>query len=140
MSRTSKMDHLRLSVLDTHWPGDLLALLPELDALGYHRFWATEHHSASQSASPMIIATLAAVACPRMRVGTAGVLLNLYNPVSVAHDVRLLEVLFPGRIDLGIASAIPGGAMGVALPDGGSHSSFATKLRELVRLVRYESG
>ena len=44
----------------------------------------------------------------RIRVGTGGVLLPYYSPLKVAEVFRMLEALFPGRIDLGIGRA-PGG-------------------------------
>ncbi len=43
-----------------------------------------------------------------MRVGTGGVLLPYYTPLKIAEQFRMLEALFPGRIDLGIGRA-PGG-------------------------------
>jgi luciferase family oxidoreductase group 1 len=46
-----------------------------------------------------------------MRVGSGGVLLSHYSPFKVAEQFRMLETLFPGRIDLGIGRA-PGGDMG----------------------------
>src|SRR5262249_32353379 len=133
---------LRLSVIDASWPGHLLDLVPQLDQLGYHRYWATEHHSEMQSASPTIITALAAGISDRMRVGSAGVLLNLYSPIKVAEDFRTLELFFPGRIDLGIARSTPPGRLGAALLEGRSPSraEYAKKVRELARIVRYESG
>ena len=49
----------------------------------------------------------------RIRVGTGGVLLPYYSPLKVAEVFRMLEALFPGRIDLGIGRA-PGGDMKTA--------------------------
>jgi luciferase family oxidoreductase group 1 len=117
-------------------------LVRELDMLGYHRFWATEHHSPTQSASPTLVACLAAAITERMRIGTAGVLLNYACPAKVTEDFRLLELYFPGRIDLGIA-----GASGIAHEhlylDGGSRptrASYAARVRALVDLVRGDTG
>ena len=42
-----------------------------------------------------------------MRVGTGGVMLPYYSPLKVAEQFRMLEALYPGRIDLGIGRAPP---------------------------------
>ena len=44
----------------------------------------------------------------RIRIGTGGVLLPYYSAFKVAEVFRMLEALYPGRIDLGIGRA-PGG-------------------------------
>jgi luciferase family oxidoreductase group 1 len=125
-----------LSVFDILPPADLPRLIVQLDSLGYHRFWATEHHSPTQSASPTLVACLAAAMTPRIRVGTAGILLNYACPAKVAEDFRLLELYFPGRIDLGVAGAII--AHEEMYLDGRPRSnreSYAARLRTLVSLV-----
>jgi luciferase family oxidoreductase group 1 len=94
-----------LSVLDILSPVHLPRLVTQLDRLGYHRFWATEHHSPTQSASPTLVACLVASMTERMRVGTAGVLLNYACPAKVAEEFRLLELYFSGRIDLGVTAS-----------------------------------
>src|SRR5438046_1992473 len=99
----TKHGPLRLSVIDLQWPGNLEILLPALERLGYYRFWASEHHAAGQSASPTVIAAIAASQTSRIRVGTAGILLNYASPLRIAEDFALLELFFSGRIDLGIA-------------------------------------
>src|SRR6202008_2442578 len=50
-------------------------------------------------------------ATERIRVGSGGVLLSHYSPFKVAEQFRMLETLFPGRIDLGLGRA-PGGDAG----------------------------
>lgn len=126
-----------LSILDLLSPVHVPRLIRRLDALGYHRYWATEHHSQNQSASPTLIACLAAAMTTRMRIGTAGVLLNYACPARVAEDFRLLELYFSGRIDLGVAAgAIADEALyldGRPRPD---RASFAARVRALVDLVR----
>jgi luciferase family oxidoreductase group 1 len=128
-----------LSVLDTQWPGHLGELLTSLEEMGYHRYWASEHHSPRQSASPTLIAALAAGLTDRIRIGTAGVLLRLTSAMRVAEDFAVLELYFPGRVDLGLAAAGPGQpyerhyAADVAVPDA---DGYAERLRRLVGIVR----
>jgi luciferase family oxidoreductase group 1 len=40
-----------------------------------------------------------------MRVGSGGVMLTHYSPLKVAEQFRMLEALYPGRIDLGLGRA-----------------------------------
>ena len=107
----------RLSVLDQSVAVDgqeqgaaireTLALAEYCEALGYHRYWLSEHHS-----SPTIVGTapevlMAAIAArtQRIRIGSAGVMLPHYAPLKVAEQFRVLEALAPGRIDLGVGRA-----------------------------------
>jgi luciferase family oxidoreductase group 1 len=50
---------------------------------------------------------MAAIAAttPRIRVGSAGVMLPHYSALEVAEQFRVLEAIAPGRIDLGIGRA-----------------------------------
>jgi len=77
------------------------------DRLGYHRYWLAEHHSSDGlgGSAPEILAARVAAATQGIRVGTGGVMLSHYSPLKVAETFRLLETLFPGRIDLGIGRA-----------------------------------
>jgi len=125
---------LRLSVMDNGWPGHIPILSSELDRLGYHRFWATEHHHEYQSASPLVMAAIVASRTKRLRVGTAGVLINYQSPLKIAEDFSLLEYFFPGRIDLGIVGASASQYVNVSLLDGRddlTRDTFARKARLL---------
>ena len=89
---------------------ETLALARRVEALGYHRYWLAEHHAIAALADPcpeILVARLGAET-RRLRVGTGGVLLPYYSALRVAEAFRLLEALYPGRIDLGIGRA-PGG-------------------------------
>lgn len=130
---------MKLSVLDTQHPAHLPELVPELERLEYHRYWATEHHSPQQSASPTIVAGLAAGVSDRIRVGTAGVLLRAAAALRVTEDFATLELFFPGRIDLGIAGAMPSGPYmaelqrDVAFPSNEAYTERIIRLLEMVR-------
>jgi luciferase family oxidoreductase group 1 len=76
-----------------------------VEELGYSRYWLAEHHGPGTAhGSPEMLAGLVAQLTRRIRVGTAGVLLSYYSPLKVAKDFRLLQALFPGRIDLGVGA------------------------------------
>jgi luciferase family oxidoreductase group 1 len=77
------------------------------DRLGYTRYWVAEHHnlpSIASSAPEIMIGQIAAVTT-HMRVGSGGVMLPNHAPLTVAERFKVLEGLFPGRIDLGIGRA-----------------------------------
>jgi len=86
---------------------ETLQLAEAADRLGYHRYWVAEHHSTSglAGASPEILIGQIAARTTRLRVGAGGVMLSHYSPLKVAENFRMLETLFPGRIDLGIGRA-----------------------------------
>ncbi|MEO5684185.1 MAG: LLM class flavin-dependent oxidoreductase [Chitinophagaceae bacterium] len=80
------------------------------DELGYTRYWLSEHHntlSLAGAAPEILIARLAAES-NRIRLGSGGIMLPNHSALKVAENFRLLEALYPGRIDLGIGRA-PGG-------------------------------
>ena len=77
------------------------------DQLGYTRYWVAEHHnlpSIASSAPEIMIGQIAAVT-QHIRVGSGGVMLPNHAPLMVAERFKILEALFPGRIDLGIGRA-----------------------------------
>ena len=118
-------------VISGHSPSQALQQTVELaraaEDLGFHRYWLAEHHAIAALADPCpeILATRVASATSRIRVGTGGVLLPYYSSLKVAEVFRMLEALFPGRIDLGIGRA-PGGdrRTAAAMSDGPSGRGY----------------
>ena len=94
---------------------ETLALAQHCEALGYHRFWLSEHHShpGIAGSAPEILMAAIAATTSRIRVGSAGVMLPHYAALKVAEQFRVLEALAPGRIDLGVGRA-PGSDMRTA--------------------------
>jgi len=130
--------HTRLSAIDSQWPGQFAETASFLEQHGYYRYWLTEHHTRTQSASPTLLAALAAGVTETIRVGTAGILLHYAAPVRVAEDFRLLQLFYGNRMDLGVAAAVVPEPLGSALLDGRAEASmlhFADKLVHLKRLV-----
>ncbi len=110
--KISMLDHTQVSegrtVQDTLAEAVQLAQLGE--QLGYHRFWLSEHHAskALASSSPEILIAHVASQTSRIRVGSGGIMLPHYSAYKVAENFRLLEALYPSRIDAGLGRA-PGG-------------------------------
>jgi luciferase family oxidoreductase group 1 len=82
-------------------------LARHVDGLGYTRYWCAEHHSmpAIASSAPEIMIGQIAAATVNMRVGSGGVMLPNHAPLLVAERFKVLEALYPGRIDLGLGRA-----------------------------------
>ncbi|GCE77019.1 LLM class flavin-dependent oxidoreductase [Cellulomonas biazotea] len=74
------------------------------DTLGYRRFWFAEHHLAPgvASASPAVLAALAADRTRRIKVGSGAVLLSTTSPLVAAEQFGAIAALHPGRVDLGL--------------------------------------
>jgi luciferase family oxidoreductase group 1 len=92
------------------------------DGLGYVRYWVAEHHnlpSIASSAPDIMIGQIAAVTT-RMRIGSGGIMLPNHAPLMVAERFKVLEALYPGRIDLGLGRA----------PGTDSATSYALRRRQ----------
>ena len=108
---------LTLSVVDQSpmregsTPGEALRETIELavavEALGYRRYWVAEHHNLPNFAgtSPEMLVGQIAARTKSIRVGSGGVMLPHYSSFKVAENFRILDSLYPGRIDLGIGRA-----------------------------------
>jgi luciferase family oxidoreductase group 1 len=136
---------LRLSVLDQSVacagrPQDesirnTVALAEHCEALGFERFWLSEHHSLPTivGTAPEVLMAAIAARTRRIRIGSAGVMLPHYSPFKVAEQFRVLDALAPGRIDLGVGRA-PGSDQRTALllnPDPRASERFPQQVMEL---------
>ncbi|QUG42610.1 LLM class flavin-dependent oxidoreductase [Psychrobacillus sp. INOP01] len=81
------------------------------EALGYTRYWVTEHHDLPglASSAPEVILSYIGANTNTIRIGSGAVLLPHYKPFKVAEVYNTLATLFPNRIDVGIGRA-PGGS------------------------------
>ena len=108
---------MRLSVLDQSIavagrPQDLsirntVALAQHCEALGFERFWVSEHHNHPTivGTAPEIVIAAIAATTKSIRIGSAGIMLPHYSAFKVAEVFRVLDALAPGRIDLGLGRA-----------------------------------
>ena len=138
---------LDLSPVTTATPGSAalrnsLDLARLADRLGYTRYWLAEHHNIASIASsaPEIMIGQIAAATTHIRVGSGGVMLVNHAPLMVAERFKVLEALFPGRIDLGLGRA-PGTdpVTSYALrrrQDARDGDDFLERFRELLLLER----
>lgn len=86
---------------------ETITLAKLADQLGYTRFWVSEHHNTTSLAgsSPEVLIAHLAGETKQLRIGSGGVMLPNHSALKVAENFRMLEVLFPGRIDLGLGRA-----------------------------------
>lgn len=83
---------------------NLLEYAQHAEELGYTRFWLGEHYGASLAyCNPEVLVPIIAGLTTRINVGIAGLLMAYHNPYRVASAFKVLNNLFPNRIDLGIA-------------------------------------
>src|ERR1700753_3201942 len=119
-----------------------LDLARHVDSLGYTRYWLAEHHNLASVASPapdLMIGQIAAVT-KNIRVGSGGVMLPNHAPLVVAERFKMLEALFPARLDLGLGRA-PGtdGATAHALRSRLDHREGDDFLERLHELTLWET-
>jgi luciferase family oxidoreductase group 1 len=136
---------MRLSVLDQSTAAqgrtqdvairETLELARHCDALGYHRYWVSEHHNSNSivGTAPEVLMAAIAATTTQIRVGSAGVMLPHYSALKVAEQFRVLEGIAPGRIDLGVGRA-PGSDQRTAYalnPNADAHEEFPRQVYEL---------
>ncbi|GAA4075515.1 LLM class flavin-dependent oxidoreductase [Actinomadura miaoliensis] len=75
-----------------------------LEELGFDGVWVAEHHFRDYGVVPNIFTMLAHLAArtERLRLGTGIVVLPLHNPIHVAEEAAMVDLLSGGRLDLGV--------------------------------------
>lgn len=106
-------------LLDDAAPAERYALataqIQHAERYGVGRAWVAQHHfHAAEGGLPSPLVFLANIAAhtSRIRLGTGVVTLSLEDPVRVAEDATVADLLSGGRLDLGLGS-------------GGAPSSFS---------------
>ena len=86
---------------------ETIATVKLAEKLGYTRFWVSEHHNAASIAgsTPEVLLVKLADETRNIRIGSGGIMLPNHSALKVAENFRMLETLFPGRIDLGMGRA-----------------------------------
>ncbi|HTQ14243.1 MAG TPA: LLM class flavin-dependent oxidoreductase [Rhizomicrobium sp.] len=152
----NEAEAIRLSVLDqspirkggsaAEAVAETIALAKACERYGYHRYWLAEHHNTGSFAgsAPEVLIARVAAETGTMRVGSGGVMLTHYSPLKVAEQFRMLEVLAPGRIDLGVGRA-PGSDPRTAQalqagPEGWGIDAFPSQVHLLRQFLDDASG
>lgn len=79
------------------------ARIDVMDRTGYDCVWLAEHHFSTYSVCPSInvMATHVAARTRHLRIGLAVSLAAFYNPLRLAEEVALVDVLSGGRVNWG---------------------------------------
>src|ERR1700749_1367441 len=106
---------------------------------GYRRIWYAEHHNISSIASSATAVLIAHIGAhtETIRLGAGGIMLPNPSPLVIAEQFGTLEILHPGRIDLGLGRA-PGSdiaAMRALRRDELSSERFPQDVQELQGLL-----
>jgi alkanesulfonate monooxygenase SsuD/methylene tetrahydromethanopterin reductase-like flavin-dependent oxidoreductase (luciferase family) len=116
------------TVSDAENMDQTLALGELVEPLGFDSIWATEHYGSAYSMQPNPLQYLAywAGRTSRVDVGTAVVVAPWWNPVRLASELSMLDILLKGRrLHLGIGRGIaPHEYASLGLPIEESHTYF----------------
>jgi alkanesulfonate monooxygenase SsuD/methylene tetrahydromethanopterin reductase-like flavin-dependent oxidoreductase (luciferase family) len=83
---------------------NVLEYAQHAEELGYSRFWLGEHYGTLTAYhNPEVLVPIIAGMTSEIKVGVAGLLMAFHNPYRVAASFKVLNNLFPNRIDLGVA-------------------------------------
>ena len=74
------------------------------DELGFDHVWVAEHHFSNYgySVNPLILIAKASAYATRVRFGQAVIVTPFWQPVRLAEDIALTDILTSGRLDLGL--------------------------------------
>ena len=143
------MAKIKLSILDQsviHHNGNARQAIEETiataklaDQLGYTRFWVSEHHNSTFIAgtTPEVLMVKLADETNHVRIGSGGIMLPNHSAFKVAENFRMLETLFPGRIDLGMGRAPGGDRITAAILNPSNDFSEESYLRQLEHLQHF---
>jgi alkanesulfonate monooxygenase SsuD/methylene tetrahydromethanopterin reductase-like flavin-dependent oxidoreductase (luciferase family) len=111
-----------------------------VEPLGFDSIWATEHYGSAYSMQPNPLQYLAywAGRTRRVDVGTAVIVAPWWNPVRLAHELSMLDILLRGRrIHLGIGRGVaPHEYASLGIPLEESHTYFY----DVVNAIRAADG
>ncbi len=74
------------------------------EELGFDSIWLTEHHFIEYglSVSPSVLAAAAAMRTQRVRIGLAAAILPFHDPIRLAEELAMVDILSGGRLDVGV--------------------------------------
>lgn len=114
---------------------DNIALIQELEKLGYDSAWIATRHFHSGWAglpSPFAFFGAAAQATSRIHLGTAVLPLLVDDPIRDAEELAVLDLISGGRLQLGLGKGVPSDAYHVFQKWGGDREAeFDAKVDEL---------
>jgi probable F420-dependent oxidoreductase len=103
--------------------------------LGFDAVWLTEHHFIDDGYLPSCLPMAAAIAARTTRVviGTSVLLLPLHDPIRVAEDAAVVDLISGGRLRLGVGLGYRGEELSAF---GVERASRARRFEESVEVIR----
>ena len=122
---------------------DILAQIELGDRVGFDTVWLGELHFSrgfSILADPLMVLAAAAQRTSRIRLGTAVTLLPMHNPVKIAEEAAICDILSNGRLELGVGrGTAPLHYAGYNIPMEESRERFDEALDFLIGAWTHES-
>lgn len=112
-----------------------------VEPLGFNSLWALEHHFTGYAMSPAPTQTLAYFAgrTKRIQLGTAVIVLPWHDPVRVAEQIALLDIMCGGRCLFGFGrGAASTEYEGFRIPMGEARPRFAEAAQVVVKALSQE--
>jgi len=88
---------------------ELLEQIELTEQLGFDEAWFAEHHHSDYGmlASPNLIIASLARRTRRLRLGNLVNVLPLYDPMRLAEECAMLDILTEGRLNIGLGRGVP---------------------------------
>ena len=112
------------------------------DELGFKCVWFAEHHfsQVGMVPDPLILCAAVAQKTKRIRLGTAISIMPFHNPVRLAEQAAMVDVLSGGRLDLGVGrGSQPREFSGFGAKPSESREQLKEGLEIVDRLLRGET-
>jgi alkanesulfonate monooxygenase SsuD/methylene tetrahydromethanopterin reductase-like flavin-dependent oxidoreductase (luciferase family) len=106
---TFSYNQARPWVSDSQSFGELLDQVLLSEALGFDEAWFAEHHHSDYGllASPNLIIASLAHRTSRLRLGNLVNVLPLTDPIRLAEECAILDLLTNGRLNVGLGRGVP---------------------------------
>ncbi len=106
------------------------------EELGFDEVWLTEHHFIDYglSVDPATLAAAAASRTRRVRIGLAAAILPFHDPIRLAEQMALVDIISEGRLDVGVGRGNrPAEFRGYRVPQEQSRERFDEAVEIMVR-------
>jgi alkanesulfonate monooxygenase SsuD/methylene tetrahydromethanopterin reductase-like flavin-dependent oxidoreductase (luciferase family) len=122
---------------------DIIAQIELGDRLGYDTVWLGELHFSrgfSILADPLMVLAAAAQRTSHIRLGTAVTLIPLHNPVKIAEEAAIADILSDGRLEFGAGrGTAPQHYAGYGIPQEESRARFDEALDFIIGAWTHEA-